>query len=47
MNSNFRLYYYKNNGFYETVMKKEDPPYEFKILLFLDNNKSQSRDEEK
>lgn len=31
-------------------MKKEEPPYEFKILLFLDNLKPQqqnSRDDEK
>ena len=47
MNSNFRKWYYNDNAFYETVMKKEEPPYEFKILLFLDNNKGQNRDEEK
>lgn len=45
-NSAFRKYYINDNLFYETVMKKEDPPYEFKIHLFLDN-KSQKRDDEK
>jgi len=32
--------------FYETVIKKEEPPFEFKILLFLDG-KGQNRSDEK
>ena len=31
--------------FYETVIKKEEPPYEFKILLFLDNRGSFKQDD--
>lgn len=37
-NSNFRLYYLNDPQFYQVVIKKEEPPYEFKIHLFLDNH---------
>lgn len=45
MNSNFRKWYYNDDAFYETVMKKEEPPFEFKILLFLDDIKKPHEDE--
>ena len=35
--SNFRLYYLNDPEFYEVVISKEEPPFEFKIHLFLDN----------
>ena len=35
--SNFRLYYLNDQEFYEVVISKEEPPFEFKIHLFLDN----------
>ena len=38
-NSNFRLYYLNDPQFYEVVIRKEEPPYDFKIHLFLDNNR--------
>lgn len=31
------MYYVNDPLFYEVVIKKEEPPYEFKIHLFLDN----------
>lgn len=35
-NSNFRQFYQNDNQFYEVVIKKEEPPYDFKIQIFLD-----------
>jgi hypothetical protein len=36
------LYYINDDQFYQTVIKKEEPPYEFKIHLFLENDKEKS-----
>ena len=38
-NSNFRLYYLNDPMFYSNVIRKEEPPYEFKMHLFLDQKK--------
>jgi len=38
--SNFRKYYLNDSIFYTGVIKREDPPYDFKIHVFLDSNKS-------
>ena len=35
--SNFRKFYINDPTFYEYVMKKEEPPFEFKIHVCLDN----------
>jgi len=46
-NSNFRLWYVNDPQFYELVIRKEEPPYEFKIHLFLtrtDENKMSPRE---
>ena len=41
--SNFRKYYLNDPEFFQAVIKKEEPPFEFKIHLFLDNpNKEES-----
>ena len=37
-NSNFRKYYLNDPQFYTAVIRKEEPPYEFKIHIFLDKN---------
>ena len=36
--SNFRKYYLNDHLFYISVIQQEEPPYDFKIHLFLDNN---------
>lgn len=38
-NSNFRLYYQNDDQFYKIIIRKEEPPYEFKIHLFLDGER--------
>ena len=46
-NSNFRLWYVNDPQFYELVLRKEEPPFEFKIHLFLtrtDENKLTTRE---
>jgi hypothetical protein len=47
--TNFRKYYLNDPQFYEVIIKKEEPPYDFKIHLFLeplnpDDDKRESRD---
>ena len=36
------MYYINDDQFYQTVIKKEEPPYEFKIHLFLEQEKDRS-----
>lgn len=37
--TNFQLYYARDPKFFEIVIEKEEPPYEFKIHIFmLDKN---------
>ena len=43
-NSNFRLYYQYDPQFYQHVIRKEDPPYDFKIHLFLDKKEDDESD---
>lgn len=40
-NSNFRLYYIDDPQFYRIVIRREEPPYEFKIHMFLDKKGEQ------
>lgn len=36
------MYYLNDHQFYEVVIKKEEPPYDFKIHVFLDNNRDEN-----
>lgn len=45
MNSNYRQYYIDDPQFYELVINKEPPPYDFKIHLFLDPLKEEEQGE--
>jgi len=39
--SRFRMLYQNDTKFYKTVISKEEPPFEFKIHLFLDDSRNE------
>ena len=39
--SNFRQHYQNDPKFYKVVINKEDPPFDFKIHLFLDESRNE------